>query len=106
MNEFEIIHYDLIIARCLTSAIKYVVWWFNNIGGGCMLITDKELHEAEELAIALSKRNITLNLNCNNVQKELYKTTAEQYFKNDAERLKQNLQEVLPKQYCFRHPTL
>lgn len=47
-----------------------------------------------------------INLNCNDVQKELYKTTAEQYFKNDAERLKQNLQEVLPKQYCFRHPTL
>ena len=86
----------------MTSAIKHVVWWFNNIGGGSMLITDKELHEAEEPAIALSKRNITLNPNSNDVHKELYKNSAKQYFKNDIGRLRKNIQEVLPKQYCFK----
>lgn len=102
MNNSEIIYYNSVIPNYSQSATKYVEWWFNNCSGGCMLISEKELHEAEEYATASCKRGIALNPYFNDIQKELYKASAEQFFKNDAAQLKRNLQEILPGRFCFR----
>lgn len=67
-----------------------------------MLLSERTLHEAEEYATALCKRGIALNPYYNDLQKAAFKKSAEQFFRNDAEQLKRNLQEVLPKQYCFK----
>lgn len=106
MNNAEITYYNSVIANCSQSAVKYVGWWCNNYSGGYMLISKRELHEAVEYATALCKRGIAINPYYNDLQKEMYKASAELFFRKDAEHLKQNLQEVLPGQYCLKISTI
>ncbi len=105
-KQLEIKNYETTMARCSASAIKWLVWICNNSCGGTMLISDIELKESEELAIAYWKRKILLCPQIAESAKELYKEMFEQKVHDDSKKLKSNLQEVLPKQYCFRPPTL
>lgn len=105
-KQLEIKNYETTMARCSASAIKWLVWICNNSSGGTMLISDIELKESEKLAIAYWKREILLCPQIAESAKELYKEMFEQKVHDDSKKLKSNLQEVLPKQYCFRPPTL
>ena len=60
VRELELLNYDATMARCSNSALKLVIWWGNNIGGGTMLISEAELKESVELAIAYWKKQIVL----------------------------------------------
>ena len=91
MNKhLEIKEYEATMMSCSLSAIKWLVWICNNSSGG----------------IAYWKREILLCPQIAESAKELYKEMFEQKVHDDSKKLKSNLQEVLPKQYCFRPPTL
>ena len=51
-RELELLTYEATMARCSNSALKLLIWWGNNIGGGTMLISENELKESADLAIA------------------------------------------------------
>lgn len=104
MNKhLEIKEYEATMMSCSLSAIKWLIWICNNNSGGTMLISDIELKESEELAIAYWKKEIVLCSQIAESAKELYKELFEQIVLDDVKKLKMNLQEVLPKQYCFKH---
>lgn len=102
-NQLEIKKYEATMARCSASAIKWLIWICNDSSGGTMLISDIELKESEELAIAYWKREILFCPQIGESAKELYKEMFEQKVHDDAKKLKCNLQEVLHGQYCFKN---
>lgn len=103
MNKhLEIKEYEATMMSCSLSAIKWLVWICNNSSGGTMLISDIELKESEELAIAYWKREILLCPQIAESVKELYKEMFEQKVHDEAHILKNNLQEVLPRQFCIK----
>ena len=57
VRELELLTYEVTMARCSNSALKLVIWWGNNIGGGTMLISENELKESADLSIAYWKKN-------------------------------------------------
>ena len=62
-RELELLNYEATMARCSNSALKLVIWWGNNIGGGTMLISENELKESADLSIAYWKKtDCTLSL--------------------------------------------
>lgn len=101
-KQLEIKKYEATMARCSASAIKWLVWICNNSSGGTMLISDIELKESEELTIAYWKREILLCPQIAESAKELYKEMFEQKVHDEAHILKNNLQEVLPRQFCIK----
>ncbi len=103
MNKhLEIKEYEATMMRCSLSAIKWLIWICNNNSGGTMLISDIELKESEELAIAYWRREILLCPQIAESAKELYKEMFEQKVHDEAHILKNNLQEVLPRQFCIK----
>ena len=103
VRELELLNYDATMARCSNSALKLVIWWGNNIGGGTMLISEAELKESVELAIAYWKKQIVLCPNINDNNKECCKEFVETMVKKELEKLKMELNEVVTGQYCLRH---
>ena len=101
-KQLEIKKYEATMARCSASAIKWLIWICNNSSGGTMIISDFELKESEELAIAYWKREILLCPQIAESAKELYKEMFEQKVHDEAHILKNNLQEVLPRQFCIK----
>ena len=101
-KQLEIKNYETTMARCSASAIKWLVWICNNSSGSTMLISDIELKESEELAIAYWKREILFCPQIAEPAKELYKEMFEQKVHDEAQNLKNNLQEVLPRQFCIK----
>lgn len=101
-KQLEIKNYETTMAQCSASAIKWLVWICNNSSGGTMLISDIELKESEELAIAYWKREILFCPQIGESAKELYKEMFEQKLHNEAQCLKNNLQEVLPRRFCIK----
>ena len=69
-RELELLNYEATMARCSNSALKLVIWWGNNIGGGTMLISENELKESADLAIAYWKKQIVLCPYINDNNKE------------------------------------
>ena len=57
-RELELLNYEATMVRCSNSAIKLLIWWGNNIGGGTMLISENELKESADLAIAYWKNRL------------------------------------------------
>lgn len=103
MNKhLEIKEYEATMMSCSLSAIKWLIWICNNNSGGRMLISDIELKESEELAIAYWKREIVLCTQIAESAKELYKEMFEQKLHDEAQCLKNNLQEVLPRRFCIK----
>lgn len=103
MNKhLEIKEYEATMMSCSLSDIKWLVWICNNNSGGTMLISDIELKESEELAIAYWKKEIVLCSQIAEPAKELYKEMFEQKVHDEAQNLKNNLQEVLPRQFCIK----
>lgn len=103
MNKhLEIKEYEATMMSCSLSAIKWLIWICNNNSGGTMLISDIELKESEELAIAYWKREIVLCTQIAESAKELYKEMFEQKLHDEAQYLKNNLQEVLPRRFCIK----
>lgn len=100
-RELELLNYEATMVRCSNSAIKLLIWWGNNIGGGTMLISENELKESADLAIAFWKKQIELCPNITKIEKEFYKELFEKTVRNEVKELKNNLQEVLPRRYCF-----
>ena len=76
-RELELLNYETTMARCSNSALKLVIWWGNNIGGGTMLISENELKESADLAIAYWKKQIVLCPYINGNDKEWCKGLAE-----------------------------
>ena len=103
VRELELLNYDATMARCSNSALKLVIWWGNNIGGGTMLISEAELKESVELAIAYWKKQIVLCPNINDNNKECCKEFVETMVKKELEKMKMDLKEVVTGQYCLRH---
>ena len=58
-RELELLNYEATMVRCSNSAIKLLIWWGNNIGGGTMLISENELKESADLAIAFWKNRLS-----------------------------------------------
>lgn len=81
-REFELLTYEATMARCSNSALKLLIWWGNNIGGGTMLISENELKESADLAIAFWKKQIVLCPYINDIDKKWCKEFVE---KNDAQ---------------------
>ena len=102
VRELELLNYDATMARCSNSALKLVIWWGNNIGGGTMLISEAELKESVELAIAYWKKQIVLCPNINNNNKEWCKEFVEAMVKKELEKMKKDLNEVVAGQYCLK----
>ena len=55
-RELELLNYEATMVYCSNYAIKLLIWWGNNIGGGTMLISENELKESADLAIAYWKK--------------------------------------------------
>ncbi len=102
-RELELLNYEATMVRCSNSAIKLLIWWGNNIGGGTMLISENELKESADLAIAYWKKQIVLCPNINDNNKECCKEFVETMVKKELEKLKMELNEVVTGQYCLRH---
>ena len=75
-RELELLTYEATMARCSNSAIKLLIWWGNNIGGGTMLISENELKESADLAIAYWKKQVVLCHYINDNDKEWCKEFA------------------------------
>ena len=101
VRELELLNYEATMARCSNSALKLVIWWGNNIGGGTMLISENELKESADLAIAFWKKQIELCPNINDNDKEWCKEFVETTVKKELEKLKMELEERVFKQYWF-----
>ena len=95
LRELELLNYDATMARCSNSALKLVIWWGNNIGGGTMLISEAELKESVELAIAYWKKQIVLCPNINDNNKEYCKEFVEKMVKMELGKLEMELGEVM-----------
>lgn len=76
-RELELLNYEATMVRCSNSAIKLLIWWGNNIGGGTMLISENELKESADLAIAYWKKQIVLCPYINDNDKEWCKEFVE-----------------------------
>ena len=76
-RELELLNYEATMVRCSNSAIKLLIWWGNNIGGGTMLISENELKESADLAIAYWKKQIVLCPYINDNNKEWCKEFVE-----------------------------
>ena len=98
VRELELLNYDATMARCSNSALKLVIWWGNNIGGGTMLISEAELKESVELAIAYWKKQIVLCPYIKDNNKEWCKEFVETTVKKELEKLKMELKEVVTRQ--------
>lgn len=94
-RELELLTYEATMARCSNSALKLLIWWGNNIGGGTMLISEAELKESVELAIAYWKKQIVLCPNINDNNKEWCKEFVETMVKKELEKLKMELRRVV-----------
>ena len=68
-----------------------------------MLISENELKESADLAIAYWKKQIVLCPNINDNDKEWCKEFVETMVKKELEKLKMELEEVVAGQYCLRH---
>ena len=101
-RELELLNYEATMVRCSNSAIKLLIWWGNNIGGGTMLISENELKESADLAIAYWKKQIVLCPNINDNGKEWCKEFIETMVKKELEKLKMELEEAETGQYCLR----
>ena len=101
-RELELLNYEATMARCSNSALKLVIWWGNNIGGGTMLISENELKESADLAIAYWKKQIVLCPNINDNNKEWGKEFIETMVKKELGKLKMKLEEVVAGQYGLR----
>ena len=88
VGELELLNYDATMARCSNSALKLVIWWGNNIGGGTMLISEAELKESVDLAIAYWKKQIVLCPNINDNNKECCKEFVETMVKKELGKLR------------------
>lgn len=86
VRELELLNYDATMARCSNSALKLVIWWGNNIGGGTMLISEAELKESVELAIAYWKKQIVLCPYIKDNNKEWCKEFVETTVKKELEK--------------------
>ena len=76
-RKLELLNYEATMVRCSNSAIKLLIWWGNNIGGGTMLISENELKESADLAIAYWKKQIVLCPYINDNDKEWCKEFVE-----------------------------
>ena len=101
-RELELLNYEATMVRCSNSAIKLLIWWGNNIGGGTMLISENELKESADLAIAYWKKQIVLCPNINDNDKEWCKEFVETMVKKELEKLKMKVEEVVAGQYWFK----
>ena len=101
-RELELLNYEATMVRCSNSAIKLLIWWGNNIGGGTMLISENELKESADLAIAYWKKQIVLCPYINDNNKEWCKEYVETMVKKELEKLKMELKEVVAGQYWFK----
>ena len=102
VRELKLLNYDATMARCSNSALKLVIWWGNNIGGGTMLISEAELKESVDLAIAYWKKQIGLCPNINDNDKEWCKEFVEKMVKKGLGKLKMELKKVVAGQYLYR----
>ena len=105
-RELELLTYEATMARCSNSALKLLIWWGNNIGGGTMLISENELKESADLAIAFWKKQIVLCPYIKDNDKEWCKEFVETTVKKELEKLKMELEEVVAGQYCIKRKRL
>ena len=105
-RELELLNYEATMVHCSNSAIKLLIWWGNNIGGGTMLISENELKESADLAIAYWKKQIVLCPYINDNNKEWGKVFIETTVKKELEKLKMELEEVVAGQYCIKRKRL
>ena len=68
-----------------------------------MLISENELKESADLAIAYWKKQIVLCPYINDNNKAWCKEFVETMVKKELEKLKMELEEVVAGQYCLRH---
>lgn len=101
-KQIEIQKYDDIMNRTLMSALKYINWWLNNLRGGNMLISAKEIDEAVDFATAYAKKLVTLSPSIAESSKFWCKEFFAQFLRYDLNGLKANLQEVMPKYYRMK----
>ena len=93
-RELELLNYEATMVHCSNSAIKLLIWWGNNIGGGTMLISENELKESADLAIAFWKKQIELCPNINDNDKEWCKEFVETTVKKELEKLCLNISQI------------
>ena len=93
-RELELLTYEATMARCSNSALKLLIWWGNNIGGGTMLISENELKESADLAIAYWKKQITPQPYIDDNGKEWGKEFVETMVKKELEKLKMKREEL------------
>lgn len=93
-RELELLTYEATMARCSNSALKLLIWWGNNIGGGTMLISENKLKESADLAIAYWKKQIVLCPYINDNDKEWCKEFVETMVKKELEKLKMKREEL------------
>ena len=98
-RDLELLNYEATMARCSNSAIKLLIWWGNNIGGGTMLISENELKESADLAIAYWKKQIVLCPNINDNGKEWCKEFIETMVKKELRELKMELRRVVTERF-------
>lgn len=101
-KQIEIQKYDDIMNRTLMSALKYINWWLNNLRGGNMLISAKEIDEAVDFATAYAKKLVTLSPSIAESSKFWCKEFFAQFLRYNLNGLKANLHEVMPKHYRMK----